>query len=271
MERITYTYAGNGSTKTYPIRWPYIDRAFVRVYLRRKPRDDTQEDITGTIHWLSDSQIEITPAPPTGSTVTITRETPTDRALTIFRDGSTQLAANLNTVNTQLLHIVQESQDYTQQVHEYVDAAGGILEQLGGLSQALEDAEGAVVRSNQAADRSESSAQRADKTIQELKDLSTAAESVPHGESAAASYDNVARLLTIYVPEGRPGDRGVQGPPGERGPRGNDGKTGPEGPEGKQGPPGTAPRLDMIDCGHAHMTHIITIDAGNAVYPVKEQ
>lgn len=270
IPRIKYEYAGNGSTSLYPVLWPYIDRNYVRVSLRRKGQDEKPQDITSSIRWISEHEIEVLPPPAQGETLYITRQTPSHRPLMVFRDGSTQLAADLNLVSEQLIHIIEESRDYTTEVHDYVGKAEGYLEQLGGLTQALEDAEDAVTRSNEAADRSEGSAQKAADTVKELTGLSTVGQSVPHDHSAAVFYDSSKSLLTVFIPEGRPGERGVQGPQGERGEDGKtgpEGKQGPEGKEGKQGPPGAPPRVDMIDCGFARTTHLIKVDAGNARYP----
>lgn len=123
--QITYIYSANGSTKTFPIRWPFIDRRYVKVFLSRNPADDTElydkaEDITTLCKWLSNSQIEITPAPPSGSKVIITRQTPFDKTLATLTNGSNFLADDLNLVNDQLLHIIQETKDYSQQVQDYV-------------------------------------------------------------------------------------------------------------------------------------------------------
>ena len=140
--QITYTYPGNGSTKTFPIRWPFIDRRYVKVFLSRNPADDTElydkaEDITTLCAWLSNSQIEITPAPPSGSVVIITRQTPFDQTLATLTNGSNFLADDLNLINDQLLHIIQETKDYSQQVQDYV--SGKYAEDAAESAKSAED------------------------------------------------------------------------------------------------------------------------------------
>lgn len=123
--QITYTYPGNGATKVFSVPWPFIDRRFVRVFLSHGSPDDTElfnkaEDITSTCRWLSDAQIEVSPAPTSGTVLILTRETPFDKTLATFKDGSVQLSDDLNLVGNQLLHIVQETKDFSQQVQDYV-------------------------------------------------------------------------------------------------------------------------------------------------------
>lgn len=235
--RITYTHRGDGNTTIFPINWPYLKRAFVHVTLVRDPvlAADNIVDISGSVNWISDSQIEITPAPPPGSIITITRKTPSDKPLLLFKDGSTQLAADLNTVSAQLLHIAEEGRDYTEQVHDYVGKAEGYLEQLEGLTSAVK--------------RAETAAERADQVLT----LSIAVGDAPYGHAVSGSYNRETGMLTFHIPEGKrgpdgnkgeTGNTGQPGPDGRQGPEGNpgpDGKEGPQGkagPEGPQGPPG---------------------------------
>ncbi len=226
-EKITYTYAGDGSKKVFPINWPYIDKDFVRVYLQDAQRGEAKKDITASCRWLSDSQIEICPDPPPyGSTVTITRETPFDRPLAVFRDGSVQLADDLNTVSTQMIHITQEGRDYTGLVHNLVQNASGILE--------------------------------------DYKTLGIAVDDLPYGRMASSSWNPATAMLTLYIPQGRPGVRGPTGPPGQ-------GEKGEQGIQGVPGPAGQVPLVDVIDCGGPYDAERITIIDGGGPYDFKEK
>lgn len=221
--RITYSYTGDGNTRLFPILWPYIDKGFVKVTLMRDARDNDPQNITESITWNTDSQIEITPAPPSGSIVTITRQTPYDAPLTVFHDGSNQMADDLNTVGQQFIHITQESRDYTEQVHDYVGKAEGYLEKLEGLDVAVQ--------------RAETAAERADQVL----NLSIAVSDAPYGHMTSGSYNVETGMLTLRVPKGEQGDRGeqgIQGPPGAAGPKGEDGSIGPQGSQGAPGPSG---------------------------------
>ena len=202
-DRITYSYAGDGTTTLYPILWPYLNRDFVRVTIRRTPDDEDVEDISSTVSWLSDGQIEVYPPPPSGSTLTIARVTPSSHPLAVFKDGSTQLAVNMNTVVSQLLHIVEEGRDYTERVKEYVGKAEVFLAELLNLSIAVGDS--------------------------------------PYGSVPSSSYNPSTGLLTIRIPEGMQGPQGFQGVNGEDGKDGKDGRDGSPGPQGEPGEMGGSP------------------------------
>ena len=73
-----------------------------------------------------------------------------------------------------------------------------------------------------------------------IHDMTAEATTVAYGEPATASYDNEAQRMFYEIPQGAPG------------------ATGPA------GPPGTAPYIDVIDCGGAYATQLTTIDAGQA-------
>ena len=243
--RITYQYPGDGNTKLFPIHWPYIDRGFVVVKLQKDPRDEDYELLIpdSDYNWITDSQIEITPAPPSGSSVIITRNTPSDRALTKFRDGAVLLGKDLNGVSEQMLHIIEEGRDYTDQVHDYVGKAEGYLEKLAGLDEAV--------------DRAEAAAERADKVL----NLSIAVDDAPYGHVTSGSYNVDTGMLTFLIPEGKTGPDGAPGQDGRDGHDGQDGKDGqdgqqgkpgPEGPQGQPGPMGESP-LPMA-FGQFHIT-----------------
>jgi hypothetical protein len=235
--KITYSYAGDGATRLFPIHWPYIDRAYVLVKLYRDPKTQEYKYLSPSndYRWIGEGQIEITTAPPKGSVLVISRSTPSDRPLVRFTDGSTQLAADYNLVATQVIHIIEEWRDFTAQVSELVEKSQWFLGTMGSLSTAAKDGEA--------------------------------------GTHAAADYDPALNLLSFTIPAGVQGVQGIQGPVGPeglkgdkgcRGYRGHRGKPGETGPTGPGGPPGTAPRIDTIDCGGAYENQLTTIDGGYA-------
>jgi Phage T7 tail fibre protein./Collagen triple helix repeat (20 copies). len=209
----------------FAIPWPYLKREYVRITLKQGGTPDDVADITDSVEWLNDSQIRITPAPAFGMVVTVTRNTPSKVALVIFKDGSNLTGANLNMVSTQLLHIIEEGRDYTELVHNLVENASGLLE--------------------------------------EFKNLSVAADSVPYGSMTGVNYNPATGMITLYIPEGPPGKPGQ---PGQRGLPGEKGATGDDGPIGPVGPPGQAPLVDVIDCGGPYDTDYITIIDGGTPY-----
>lgn len=192
--RITYSYPGDGQTTLFPVRWPFLDRRYVLVTLKGENSDSPPEDITHRCQWISDSQIRISPAPESGSLVTITRKTPKDHLLVTFQDGSIQRAEDHNTANTQLLHALEENQDFSERVREYAELGERSLEQLLGLAIAVEGA--------------------------------------PAGHAASGSYNRATGVLTLRIPEGAKGEQGGIGDRGERGAPGPNGKDGPMGPPG---------------------------------------
>jgi hypothetical protein len=259
--KITYSYAGDGATRLFPIHWPYIDRAYVLVKLYREPKTQEYKYLAppGDYRWIGEGQIEINSAPPKGSVLVISRSTPSDRPLVRFTDGSTQLAADYNLVATQVIHIIEEWRDFTAQVSELVEKSQWFLGTMGGLSTAAKDGEA--------------------------------------GTHAAADYDPALNLLSFTIPAGAQGVQGIQGPVGPAGPQGEEGERGPAGPQGPEGPygpigpegpkgyrgcrgyrgeqgetgptgpggpPGFAPRIDTIDCGGAYENQLTTIDGGYA-------
>ena len=103
----------------------------------------------------------------------------------------------------------------------------------------------------QVMDTTEASAQRAEKAAELLESVSAMAESLPYGETAAATYEN--GIFFFGIPAGRDGDKGdkgdkgdqgiqgIQGPQGiqgEKGERGEKGEKGDHGDRGAEGPQG---------------------------------
>jgi hypothetical protein len=116
-------YAGNGSTTTFSVPFPYLLKAHVKVYLNYDLLDGTfssqLQEGTG-YSWTNGSQIQLTTAPATGAVLTVLRDTPDGTLLVLWQDGSNLVADDLQTSDLQNLYVVQEATDRSQVA---VDAA----------------------------------------------------------------------------------------------------------------------------------------------------
>lgn len=107
-------YAGNGSTTTFSVPFPYILKAHVKVYIGFNILNGTftSELVDGTgFSWTSGTQIQCTTAPASGQTLTVIRVTPSSSRLVDWNDGSNLIAADMDTADLQNLYVVQEQQD----------------------------------------------------------------------------------------------------------------------------------------------------------------
>jgi len=107
-------YAGNGSTTTFSVPFPYILKAHVKLYTGYNILTGayTSQLVDGTnYNWTSGTQIQVTAAPANGVTLTVLRDTPDAAQLVPWQDGSNLTAADLNNADLQNLYVVQEQQD----------------------------------------------------------------------------------------------------------------------------------------------------------------
>jgi len=107
-------YAGNGSTTTFSVPFPYLLKAHVKVYLGFNILDGTfsTELADGVgFSWTSSSQIQAATAPAAGQVLTVIRQTPNATRLVDWQDGSNLIADDLDTADLQNLYVVQEQQD----------------------------------------------------------------------------------------------------------------------------------------------------------------
>ncbi len=107
-------YAGNGSTTTFSVPFPYLLKAHVKVYLGFNILDGTftSELANGAgFNWTSGTQIQTVAAPASGQTLTVIRQTPNTTRLVDWQDGSNLIADDLDTADLQNLYVVQEQQD----------------------------------------------------------------------------------------------------------------------------------------------------------------
>ena len=107
-------YAGNGSTTTFSVPFPYLLKAHVKVYTGYNILNGTYTSllVEGTDYtWTSGTQVQMTVAPANGVTLTVIRDTPDSSQLVPWQDGSNLIAGDLNTADLQNLYVVQEQQD----------------------------------------------------------------------------------------------------------------------------------------------------------------
>ncbi len=108
------TYAGNGSTTTFSVPFPYLLKAHVKLYIGYNILNGayTSELVDGTgFTWTSATQVQCTTAPANGQILTILRQTPSTSRIVDWADGSNLVAADMDTADLQNLYVVQEQQD----------------------------------------------------------------------------------------------------------------------------------------------------------------
>lgn len=99
-------YVGNGSTKTFTVSFPYIDRSHVKVYVNDIPMANPSD-----WQWSGANQITLTYAPATNSVVKIKRDTPLNTRLVDFQPGAVLTEADLDLAHTQHHYNLQELRD----------------------------------------------------------------------------------------------------------------------------------------------------------------
>ena len=112
----THTVAStaSGSGLQFSVNYPYILRSHVKVYYGRDILAGTHTSLLvdgADYNWTTDTQITLSAAPSSQSTLTIIRETPTSAQLVPWQDGSNLIADDLNKSDKQNLYAVQELQD----------------------------------------------------------------------------------------------------------------------------------------------------------------
>lgn len=107
MATTVVVYQGNGVTRQFTVPFDYLNRTFVRVYLKNI------EKTQGT-DWsfISPTVIELATAPGADETLIIRRVTSPNRIVD-FKDASVLRSFDLNTSQLQVLHIAEEAKDIT--------------------------------------------------------------------------------------------------------------------------------------------------------------
>jgi hypothetical protein len=170
------TYTGNGSTTQFAVPFGYIRKEHIEVLLN---------DVATTAYtWVSASTIQMNTAPGSGVVVKLLRETPVDASLVDFTDGSTPVARDFDTANTQNLYTNQELRDIS-------DATDALSNQaLTTANNAVTTANGAVTTANAAstaASNAVTTANAANATAGTANSNSTAAVSTANQAAANAA------------------------------------------------------------------------------------
>lgn len=101
-------YTGDGTTSTFAVSFPYLQRAHVEV----KVANVAQVDGTN-YNWTSDTQIQFVAGsiPASGAKVRVQRDTPDNDQIVQWADGSYIIAEDLNESDLQWLYLLQELED----------------------------------------------------------------------------------------------------------------------------------------------------------------
>jgi len=141
-------YAGNGSTTTFSVPFPYLLKAHVKVYLDLVIETGSYSALLaeGTdFTWTSDTQIQAVVAPASGVQLTVRRETPNGTQVVGWQDGSNLVADDLNISDLQNLYVVQEWVDYATRSNEVSqDAIAQALAAVAAANSALQRSGGTM-------------------------------------------------------------------------------------------------------------------------------
>jgi len=97
------TYTGNGALTQFAVPFGYIRKEHIEVSLNGT--------VTAAFTWVNNATIQMNTAPANAVVVKILRITPVNASLVNFTDGSTPVASDFNTTNTQGLYTNQELRD----------------------------------------------------------------------------------------------------------------------------------------------------------------
>ena len=173
------SFTGNGTTSTFAVDFPYLDRAHVKLYLNGTLQ-------TTGFSFVTDGTIQFTLPPAVGVAILIRRETPVVSPLVVFSNPSTLTAENLNRNARQALYVLQEQADILL----------GDIPVLDDITQALADALQAVVDARAARDTASSHKDAAAASASAA--AASAASSLAIKNSLAANYDII--FSVPYLP-----------------------------------------------------------------------
>jgi hypothetical protein len=293
-------YHGNGQARVFPVPFAYNRTDDLR--LLHTDAEGKETPITSNYHvnvnQAGDTSVTYPvsgdPLTP-GSKLTVLRHTPRTQIVdlnpggsfepkVLEKDGFDRAAMQIQELQEEVSRAIKisiSSEEAPKTAEQFYDEVNEIADRAGE----------AATRSEDARDRAEDAAQTAVARADELQTLSVAAVDIPYGLWSAATYNPETGMLTVYVPQGRPGEQGeqgiqgtqglpgmqgiqgvqgIQGFQGEQGNTGVQGRRGERGFRGKQGiqgipgPPGSPPYAGSIDGGGAYETMLDTIDGGTA-------
>lgn len=102
QDTLSYTITGDGATAMFPVRFSYLDRSHVLIYL-------DGEDVRDAVEWVNSGTVKFGTPPAAGAVILFDRATPADEPLVEFTDGSTLTGADLMTQTRQSLMVVEEA------------------------------------------------------------------------------------------------------------------------------------------------------------------
>ena len=135
------TYTGDGATTQFAVPFGYIRKEHLQV--------EVDGSATTAFTWVNASTIELDEAPGSGIAVKLLRVTPVSASLVDFTDGSTPVARDFDTANTQNLYTNQELRDISEATDVLSSQALTTANTALANSQtAITTADGAVVTAN---------------------------------------------------------------------------------------------------------------------------
>ena len=106
MAHARVTYTGNGSSTSYTVPFPFINRTHVVVTVNA-----VTQTLTTHYVWLNDSTIQFVTAPPSSQAVVFRRYTTITERLVDFHDAAVLTEADLDLNSLQGLYLAQERAD----------------------------------------------------------------------------------------------------------------------------------------------------------------
>jgi hypothetical protein len=120
---MAYSYTevvADGNTYVFAVGVPYINKEHIHVY-----EDDVE---TTAYSWLTDSTIQFSTKPTSGTVVKIQRITPKDRRIVTFQDPSVLKQSTLNLNSNNLFYIFQELKDQLDDTFAALDVLTDVIE-----------------------------------------------------------------------------------------------------------------------------------------------
>lgn len=111
------TYPGDGTTDTFSVTFPYVDKGNVQV---------TVNSVPVSFIWLNATSVKLTAVPALGSTVVIGRDTPISSTIRTYVNDANLTQQTLQDNANQLLYALQEAYDAFESTVT-VDPADGAL------------------------------------------------------------------------------------------------------------------------------------------------
>lgn len=211
-------YTGTGSSRTFSVPFPYLDKSHIKVAVAGVP--------TLSFTFLNDSLIELTATPSLGAIVEIRRVTPAGSVVVDFGNGAVLQEGDLDAAMRYSAYVAEEARD------------------LGGSALTVASS-GAYDVGNRRISQLAPGVYPSDAVTKAQMDTAVA-----NGLEGPVGPQGPPGPQGPTGPQGAVGPAGPQGsvgPQGATGPTGPQGATGPAGPEGPQGPAGPAGGVTSVN------------------------